>query len=151
MIVDKKRGVSLIGVLIVLVVMSILVGIISISMDGTLDNTYKREFIREYKLVKACTNDYVMRNSGVIDFVETELDLSTIPNKYLSQFEGETIVNNKIAMYIIDLEKVGVSNPTYGTASDENDIYLLSKNKLNVYYKEGFEDNGTIYYKAIED
>lgn len=146
-----KKGISLVGVLLIVVIMSILTGIISISIYSTIDNTYKREFIAECKLVKSATYDYIKRNSGIIDFTETELDLSTIKSKYLTQFEGENIVDNKIEVYVIDLEKIGLANATYGMAETEDDVYLLSKDQKIVYYKKGFDDNGTIYYKAIED
>ena len=56
-------------------------------------------------------------------------------------------------MYIIDLEKIGVVNATYGVKSgnDEDDVYLLSQDTNNIYYKKGFENNNTVYYKVVND
>ena len=94
-----------------------------------------------------------MRNSGVIDFEETQIDLTNITNNNLSQFSGETIVSNKIDAYVVDLDKVGVYNTTYGNKLDNNvnDVYVVTKDKHTIYYKKGFSSNDSVYYKAIED
>ncbi len=150
---NKKSGLTLMTVLIAIAVLVILTGTITISTNHILKDTDKKEFIREYKLVEASTKDYIMRNSGVIDFEETTFDLSTISSLYLEQFEDETIVDNVIDVYIIDLEKIGVINATYGTKAneDENDVYLLSKETNTIYYKKGFEQNSIVYYKVVND
>ena len=146
-----KKGITLVSTLIIIVVLSVLTGTITVSIDYILDDTYKKEFIREYKLVQAAVDDYVMRNSGVIDFEEFTFDISSVGSNNYSQFDGETIVNKTIETYIIDLDKIGVNNTTYGTNIDEDDVYLLSKDTNTVYYKKGFVDNNNIYYRDIED
>lgn len=150
---NTKQGITLISTLIVILILTILTGIITISINTVLTTTKLNEFEREYKLVKANTQDYIMRNSGIIDFEAIELDLATIEEVYRSQFEGETIVDNKIEMYVIDLEKIGVVSATYGVKmnEDQNDVYLVSKDTNNIYYKKGYEYNNIIYYKPIED
>ena len=147
-----KKGISLVSVLIVVVILAIVSGVITISTNNILEDTYKKEFVSEYKLVKTATKDYIMRNSDIIDFTETEFDVSGLDSELLEQFNGETIVNEKFDVYIIDLEKIGVSNATYGTGTDEDsDIYVLSKNTKEVYYKKGFTDDNNTYYKGIND
>lgn len=150
---SNKKGITVISTLIIVVVITVLAGTIAISTSYIIRNTYEKEFIREYKLVEAATKDYIMRNSGQIDFDETTFDLSTVDSKNVAQFSGETSVDNIIEMYIIDLEKIGVTNTTYGVKenNDENDVYLLSKSTNTVYYKKGFETDNTIYYKVIFD
>lgn len=146
-----KKGVTVVSVLIIIVVLSILAGTITISTSYIVNDTYKKEFIREYKLVQSATDDYVMRNSSIIDFEETTFDLSNVDSDDLAQFDGETIVDNKIEMYIIDLEEIGIENSTYGLGNSEEDVYLLSKDTNVVYYKKGFISDGDIYYRNIED
>jgi len=90
-----------------------------------------------------------MRNSGNIDFDEITVDLTTINSKYLNQFDGEKVTNNMINMYVIDLEKIGVENTTYGIELEEGDVYLFSKETNTVYYKKGFETEKHVYYKVI--
>jgi len=148
---SNKKGVTVVSVLIIIVVLSILAGAITISTSYIVNDTYKKEFIREYKLVQAATDDYVMRNSGIVDFEETMLDLNNVDSSDLAQFDGETIVDNKIEMYIIDLNEIGIENSTYGLGNNEKDVYLLSKATNIVYYKKGFISDGDIYYRNIED
>lgn len=151
--IGDKKGVTLISILIIVVVISALTSIITISSNVIMKNVYKREFKAEYYLVKSAVDDYIIRNSGNIDFEETEIDLSNISNKYLIQFEDETIIDNKIEAYEVNLNKIGVYNTTYGNKLNENadDIYVVTKDKQSVYYKKGFSNEEFIYYKAIED
>lgn len=149
----NKKGVTVVSVLIIIVVLSVLSSGIILSTKVIMDNTYKKEFKTEYYLVKNAVNDYIMRNSGKVDFEETEIDLSDISNQYLTQFDGEVKEDNKIKAYVIDLDKIGVSNTTYGNKlnEDSNDVYVVTKEKYTVYYKKGFNSNDFVYYKAIED
>lgn len=149
----NKKGVTVVSVLIIIVVLSVLSSGIILSTKVIMDNTYKKEFKTEYYLVKNAVIDYIMRNSGKVDFEETEIDLSDISNQYLTQFDGEVKEDNKIKAYVIDLDKIGVSNTTYGNKlnEDSNDVYVVTKEKHNVYYKKGFNSNDFVYYKAIED
>ena len=145
-----KKGISVISVLVIVVILALLASVTTLSINYIVKNTYKNEYVSEYKLVRSATNDYVMRNSGVIDFIEVEFDLSTVDSENLDQFDGETIVDNKIAMYVIDLEKIGVYNATFGIGTTEDDLYLLSKDTLNIYYQKGYEYDDGIYYKEID-
>ncbi len=150
--INCKRGITLISIVLIVVVISIVSGIVTISTNHILDNTYKKEFFSEYNLVKSYTGDYILRNSGKIYFEETEFDLTKVERKYTNQFVDETIVSNKIDMYIIDLEEIGVYNATYGTGKNgEDDVYLVSKGTNNVYYMKGFKSGDLIYYKAINE
>lgn len=149
----NKRGVSVVSVLIILVVISILSSGVIFSSKLIIDYTYKKEFKNEYYLVKSAVTDYIIRNSGNIDFDETEIDLSDISNQYLTQFDDETKTNNKIVAYVVDLDKIGVYNTTYGNKlnEDNDDVYVVTKDKHSVYYKKGFNTDSFVYYKAMED
>ena len=150
---SNKKGITLISTLIILIVFSVLAGTITISSHYIIENTREKEFVREYKVVESATKDYIMRNSGILDFEEVELDLSTINQTSLNQFDGESITDNKIDMYIVDLEKIGVTNTTYGTKvnGDEDDVYLVSKDTNTVYYKKGYKIDNLIKYKVTYD
>ena len=150
--INNKKGITLVSMLLIVVVISIVSGVVTISVKHILDNTDKKEFFSEYNLVKSYTGDYILRNSGKIDFDEIQFDLTNIEVKYTNQFAEETIVSNKIDMYIIDLEEIGVYNATYGTGENGvDDVYLVSKNTNNVYYMKGFNSGEFVYYKAINE
>lgn len=150
--INNKKGITLVSILLIVVVISIVSGVVTISVKHILDNTDKKEFFSEYNLVKSYTGDYILRNSGKVDFAEIQFDLTNIETKYTNQFDGENIVSNKIDMYIIDLEEIGVYNATYGTGENGvDDVYLVSKNTNNVYYMKGFNSGEFVYYKAINE
>lgn len=148
----KKRGITLVSILIVVVVLTALTGIITVSTSSIIRDTYKEEFFREYKLVQAAMDDYIIRNSGIIDFTQTTMDLAAVESKYMNQFSAETISGtNTIDVYVIDLEKIGVKNPTYGIGLSSDDNYVVSKETNIVYYQKGFENDGYIYYIDLEN
>lgn len=149
----NKKGITLLSAVIIIVVLLMFTGTIVVSTDYIIEETNRKEFNREYKIIKSATKDYIVRNSGAIDFEELSLDLTGISSEDLKQFDGEEIVNNTIEMYIIDLEKIGVINTTYGIKKDGNteDRYLLSKKTNTVYYQKGFENGDNIYFKPIDD
>ena len=149
----NKKGVTVVSILIIVVVIAILSSSVVISTKLITDYTYKKEFKNEYYLIKSAVNDYIMRNSGIIDFEETKIDLNLVENDSLKQFDGETVVNNKIDAYIVDLDKIGIKNATYGNKLNGNteDVYVVTKDKQSVYYKKGFKNSDSVYYKAVED
>lgn len=148
-----KHGVTVVSVLVIIVVLSVLSGILVVSTKSILNYTYRKEFNNEYYLVKSAVSDYITRNSGVIDFEETNINLNSIKKEYLNQFESENVQNNIIQAYVVDLDKIGVYNTTYGNAQDGDtlDRYVVTKDTHMVYYKKGFNDNDYVYYKAVND
>ena len=145
---NSNKGITFLSVIIIIVVLLMFAGTIVVSTDYIMEEVDKKEFVREYKLIESGVKDYIMRNNGNIDFEEATLDLSNIETENLIQFNGENVVDNMIETYIIDLDKIGVINTTYGRKKDgdELDIYLLSKTTNKVYYKKGFSYNNNIYY-----
>lgn len=146
-----KNGITLLSAVVIIAVLLILMGTVVISTDYMLEETDKKEFIREYNLVKAATKDYIIRNSGLIDFEEISVDISNINSENLNQFDGEIIVDNYIEMYVIDLQKIGVVSTTYGKEENDDDVYLISKTTGKIYYKNGFEYKDNIYYTGDVD
>ena len=146
---SNKTGITIISIMIMIAVLLLISTIATVAVNTVIQNTFEKDYISEYNLVKAATSDYVMRNSGIVDFDSTEINMANINARYLSQFEPADITSNKIACYVINLEKIGVYNASYGTRKngDNNDVYVLSKNTGTVYYKKGVESKGEIYYR----
>ena len=148
---SKKSGVTLVSVLIIVVVLSILTATVTISTNSIIKNTFNKEFVREYTLIKSAVNDYIVRNSGIIDFETGEIDLTVVNQESLDQFNSDDIEDGVIQCYVVDLQKIGIKDATYGISQTEDDIYVISKNTKTLYYKKGFSYNDSIYYVAVED
>ena len=147
----KKQGVTLVSVLIIVVVLSILTATVTISTNSIIKNTFNKEFVREYALVKSAVSDYIVRNSGIVDFETDEIDLTSVDAEDLNQFNVQDIENNVIECYVVDLQKIGIKDATYGTSQTEDDVYVVSRNTKTLYYKKGFSYNNNTYYVAVED
>lgn len=85
------------------------------------------------KLQETTLNEYIL------DAIE--IDVKNIGESILQdQFAGENIVSNKILMYSLNLNKIGLLNTKYGNLNDEKDLYLISTITNKVYYLKGVGD-----------
>lgn len=140
-----KKGISLIILVITIIVMIILAGLVVVSGRDAYIAAQKTTLQTEIMQIETLTNNYYTRRSGNLDFVTVEV---TVPSGYLEQFEGENIVNSKVTMYVIDLNKIDAEETTYGNLENgSNDRYLYSTTTKKVYYEQGLEIDNTIYYR----
>ena len=69
----------------------------------------------------------------------------------ISQFSGETITNNVIELYEIDLNEIGIENTEYGNNTEGTDKYVVSQETGRVYYLKGVKFGSNKYYTLTED
>lgn len=147
-----KKGVTLIALVIIIIVIGILFGIVSASLDDLITETRVKEFASELDSLEYLINDYKIRNNGELDFTEYKLSTLDLSEDFLEQLVEEEIVNNTVNLYKIDYVKIDAIDSNYGLQKlGEEDIYLVSGTTGNVYYKKGFEYNGKIYYTLTDD
>ena len=97
--------------------------------------------------LESLMNTYKIRVDGNINFPKTQLDLSKLSSDELLQFKGENIANNKVELYVIDLEDIDAEAVNFGNLKDGvSDRYLYSIITGRVYYELGLESDGIRYY-----
>lgn len=143
-----KKGISLIVLVITIVVMSILAAIVVINSSNIVVDTEVSKLKIDIAQLEALMDNYKLRKNGNIDFAKTEFDTAYLTPEELSQFDGENkSENNKIELYVIDLEKIDAEAVNYGNLKNgTKDRYLYSLTTGKVYYEQGLETKGIIYY-----
>ena len=142
-----KKGISLVVLVITIIVLTILGGVIVINTNYMFVNTDNAKLQIDISQIEALMNTYKIRNNGNIDFTTVEFDTSSLSAKELEQFSGENIVNNKIELYVVDLEEIDGEASNFGNLKyGGKDRYLYSIITGKVYYEQGLEINGTTYY-----
>lgn len=63
----------------------------------------------------------------------------------------EIAINNdeNATFYEIDISKIGVEDLKLGLKSDEYDLFLVSNDSHVVYYYQGYEINGNVYFSNV--
>ena len=144
-----KRGISLVVVVITLIVISILMGVIILNMENFAGMTDIAKLQVDISELEHLVSIYKTRKSGIIDFLTVEFDVSNLSENEVSQFEGETITNNKIELYVIDLDKIDATQTNFGNLSEGvNDRYIYSNNTGKVYYEKGLNVDNEIFYRV---
>lgn len=142
-----KRGISFAALAIAIAVLTIFAAAIVFNTDYVFVNTEISKLQIDISQIEALMSIYKIRNNGNIDFSTVQLNTSNLSEAELEQFGGENIIDNNIQLYIIDLEAIDAESSNYGNLKlGSKDRYLYSLNTGKVYYEQGIEDDGTIYY-----
>lgn len=157
---NKKKGISLVVLIISIGVMLILLSIIIVSVNNVSNNAKLSAFASDLSTVEDLTSAYFMQNNSFPTKTEnnTALNQGEILSKVGSEneeaFEDELQLNNDIndldelgEFYIIDLTKLDVSSSKRGVEENgENDVYAVAYPSMNVYYLKGEKVNRKMYF-----
>ncbi len=142
-----KKGISLVVLVITIVLMIILASIAIINMDNVFLNTNLSLLQTDISQIEALMNTYKIRKSGNIDFHTVQFDTSSLSASELLQFSGESVIDNKIELYVIGLEEIDAEGSNYGDLTlGSKDRYLYSKTTEKVYYEQGLKIGNEVYY-----
>lgn len=151
----SKKGVSLIILVVVIIIMGTLVGMVTISTKGMMEETNAREFASELKQL-----EYLVKQSKklddnvVLDFVPHVLTVSTLTAEQKEQMSEEIVSGvTSITLYELDFNVLDVNDTTYGKKEngDTNDVYVVSNTTGNVYYLKGFKWEDKTYYTLTNE
>ena len=146
-----KKGISLIVLAITIIVMIILLGVIVITSSPTVASTEKYRLQMDISQLETLMNTYRIRKNGKITFETVLFDTSYLSLQELQQFEGETIEDNNIKLYVVDLKEIDAEQVNYGNLKQgATDRYLYSLKTGRVYYEQGLKVEDITYY-YVED
>ncbi len=165
--VNKKRGMSLVALLITIIVMIILLSIIIVSVDNISKNSKLSAFATDLSTVEDLTTAYYMQNNSFPvksntndnskEGMLTQSDLLKLvgdenKEKFIAELELNGDYNNENdelgEYYPIDLKKLDVDSTSRGSEAegDTKDIYVVSYPSMNVYYVKGLKIKHEIYF-----
>ena len=148
-----KKGITLLALVATIVVMSILLTTVTISGIATVNNAKKMAFASEVSLLQESTDAYYTKNNGEFPIGNSvQLNISGVTSGSLTQFDGETITDNKVVLYELDYSLLGISSLKYGLGTNgPEDMYVVSKDTKMVYYAKGIHVGNITYYTLTDD
>ena len=143
-----KKGISLISVGVILVMLAIILSVVVINSEDSVNNMHKVRFVTEFIQVESFVDKYYINNN---EYPGSEQIQITFNPSTANQFVDETIVDNTVSLIKIDLSVLGVDDCVYGTGEDAKDYFAVSTATGKVYYIKGFEFEDNIYYRVTEE
>ena len=133
--VKNNRGVTLVSLALTIIILLVLSTII-------IRNTYIGQDYKNYKLM--CADVELIHNKVLIYYKK----FSQLPIIDLTENEEEAIEEALEGSNADDFAKVDISKLNGITLNfgAENDVFVLNKNTLKVYYLNGVEYEGEFYY-----
>ena len=122
-----KKGISLIILVVIIIVLIILTGVIVINSEYMIVDTSISRLKTDITQLEYLMSTYIIRKSGNIDFEIVNFDTSGLTEEEAKQFSGEKAKNNKIQLYVIDLQEIDAEEVNYGKLENGvDDRYVYS-------------------------
>ena len=149
-----KKGISLIGLAVVIIVMVIILGVVVFSGADSAEYANINTFASEILNIQNAVDTYHLRYEKYPVTEDYILDTTTIADASLAQFASETITDNTINFKIVDLSAIGINSSqfqeTLDPAQDDTELYVLSEATGKVYYIAGVEYETVMYYTLTD-
>ncbi|MDD2376659.1 MAG: type II secretion system protein [Clostridia bacterium] len=148
-----KKGITLLALVATIVIMSILLTTVTISGIATVNNAKKMNFASEASLLQESVEAYSTKNNGEFPIGDSiQLNITGVTPDSLMQFDGEVIIDNKVVLYELDYELLGITSLKYGLGQNgPEDIYVVSKDTNRVYYAKGIPVGNVTYYTLTDE
>lgn len=139
-----KKGITVSVIAIAIVIIFISISTATVIGTRTMKSATYEEYMSKLKRVEDAINLYQNKNNE-LPITGEIMSKEGAPTSFLEQIKQKDDENNKL--YIIDMNKISVSNVSigYGTV-ENNDIFLISENTNNLYYYKGMEYKSKMYY-----
>ncbi|MBQ8042898.1 MAG: hypothetical protein IJ272_01955 [Clostridia bacterium] len=147
----KKQGITVTVMVVTIIILIILAGTITFSVYTTINYSTLSAWANEMMYIQDVVDEELNTSSGT-DFTSGNVIID-ISDADISeeQFEGETISeDNTVTLKILDLGKLRLTDTTYGNLETPNDIYAVSEETGKVYYVQGIDVDGLMYYSLTD-
>lgn len=146
----KKQGITVSSLVITIIILTILAGTITISTLTTISYSKLSSWANELLYIQEVVDEQNNTSSNM-DYTMQQIELNIPSNVIDNQFDGENISeDNKLTLKILDLGKLKITNTIYGNLSTTTDVYAISENTGKVYYVQGVEIEGQMYYSLTD-
>ncbi len=146
----KKQGITVSVLVITIIVLTILAGAITVSTLSTVNYSKLSSWVSEISYIQEVVEEQNNVSSNM-DYTMQQIELSISSNVSDEQFEGEDISeDNKLILKTLDLGKLKITNTVYGNLDTTTDVYAISEKTGRVYYVQGIEIDGQMYYSLTD-
>lgn len=150
----KKKGISLVILIVTITVIIILSSVVTITGYNAINNSNKFKFASEILYVESMVDSYRENNNGKYpSSYLVYIDMSKIEAKDVDkQFKNEDIKDNTLILNKIDFSLLNPSKLIYGMSNEpeSDDIYAISSTTGKVYYVKGAKIGTNNYYTLTD-
>lgn len=141
-----KRGITILALVVTILVLSIISGAVLYTSKSSLEKVTKNEFVIEILNIETLVANYYNDHGSYPANNSLSVNIGEFSDFEKSQFEDETITNDMVTLYEIDLGLIGIKKTIFGNNKDTLDKYVVSKKTGKVYYLLGIEYEGNTHY-----
>ena len=142
---QKKSGVTLITLAITIAVLAILTASLLVNVDNIMPESRKAKIYDEFKEIESLVEEYyitygnypVLNNEVYTKDEILALNTRNVSAKLEAAIRKNGEENSKF--FVVDLEKLRITNSMLGNNVTQDDIYIASEEKITIYYPKGFE------------
>lgn len=146
-----KKGITMVSLAVVVLLLAVFTSLVLYTNSDVLKVTNKTKFAIEILDIQTKTDNYYIENGVYPVGEEIEFDISKLKEEEREQIKGEKIVDEKIKVYILNINELGIKNLLCGNNKSENDVYAVSKITGKIYYLKGVAYNNITYYSAAKE
>ncbi|MBR6688521.1 MAG: hypothetical protein IKL68_00700 [Clostridia bacterium] len=146
-----KKGITVISLSVVILLLAIVTSTVIYTNNDALKITNKTKYAMEFLDVQTKVDNYYLENGKYPSVAEVSFDVSKFKEEEKIQISGETVTSNKIKLYSIDLNLLGIKNSLLGNNKSSTDIYAVSEITGKVYYLKGFSYKKVRYYTLTDE
>ncbi len=146
-----KKGITIASLAIAVLLLAIFTSMVLYTNSDVLKETNKTKFAIEILDIQTKTDNYYIASGTYPIGEEKEFNISKLKEEEREQIKGESIVDEKFTVYVLNINALGIKNSLYGNNKGENDVYVLSKTTGRVYYLKGVQYNNIRYYSAAKE
>ena len=153
---NKKRGVTILVLVITIIVLAILAGASIKGVANVLDKANKQNFVTELKTLQDKTKEYYITFGELpvdktksytvqqlFDLYTDEIELKSIKNEVNKNSDNEAV------FYKLDLNELEVETEKRGKSATSKDIFVVSSYNYNVYYLQGEVIEDKIHFSLV--
>jgi len=155
-----KKGIALISVALVIMVLVMISGIVTYVSYDIIEISKQTSYAKELENISDAVEEYYAVNGSIpalsggleLTVEEYKKNIEEINGSKITEILAEEITANndeEAIFYEIDISKIGIEDLKLGLKSNEYDIFLISNESHNVYYYQGYEINGNVYFSNI--
>lgn len=146
-----KKGITVISLSMVILLLSIITTTIIYTNSDAFKVANKTKYAIELLDIQTKVDNYYIANGKYPSVATISFDVSKFREEEKAQISGENVTSNKITLYSIDFNLLGIKNKLYGNNKNSTDVYALSETTGKVYYIKGFEYKKIRYYTLTDE
>lgn len=143
----KKRGITLLVLMMAIVVMTILISTAAVIGSGSIISANFEEYKSKITRMSNDVNAYYLQNGSLPATNET-VSAESFGTEFLNSVVNNGDSQNKL--YVIDISKISDATIKLGKGTIKNkDVFVVAENTQNIYYLGGYKYKGKVYFSSI--